>query len=342
MYRRREKEMSEEMSFFDEVILQGPLLIILVPLILGVILLIFRNILGIVLIPVAAIFLVICLKKIPADPPHFAIVMIWGERKDRTKKEGWRLKANFPPLMLDLLPINAEKKNKDFIPKDVRSEDKAEIHMEISLTYKPDPDNANEYINTGKEEGVNNILDDKIEEITRQWAIDQKTWFDCMKAKADVNEKLIKEITGITDEKGKDAKQIEAIRRANGSTKVRYLGIILTRLNVGTMKPKGKLAEIADRVAIEQLERDAEKVELEHVQQRIADLMKLKGMSIEDAAEIVMAERGKISKHVSRIRGLENGGALPLVQIGGGAERSAKRDRGDRKDDEKESGKPWF
>ena len=313
--------MSEEMSFLDEVILQGPLLIILVPLILGVILLIFRNILGIVLILVTAIFLVVCLMKVPNDPVHFAVVTIWGERKEKIKREGLRLRANFLPFMLNLLLINTEKRNEDVQPKNVKSKEFAGVGMQISYTYTPDEENAIEFINSGKDKGVKNILDDVIEEAARRWAI-KIGWKDCLGAEQEATEELLDKILGVKDEEA-----IANLRRANGKTKMLALGIIINRFNVGTIEIKGKLGQLIEKIAMEAVDREAEIVELEHVAQRIKKLMEL-GMSIEAATEVVQTERAKITKHVQEIKGLGSGNVLPVIQIGtgAGAEKTSKHE----------------
>lgn len=317
------------MTKFDEIVMRAPLLIILAPLILGTILLIlYRNILGIVLVLVGAIFLVVCLMKVPNDPVHFAVVTIWGERKEKTKREGLRLRANFLPFMLDLLLINAEKRNEDVQPKDVKSKEFAGIGMQISYTYTPDEENAIEFINSGKDKGVKNILDDVIEEAARRWAV-KIGWKNCLGAEQEATEELLDKVLGV-----KDKKAIVNLRRANGKIKMPALGIIINRFNVGTIEIKGKLGQLIEKIAMEAVDREAEKIELDHVAARINELLKIKGMSLEAAVEIVQTERGKIKKHVQEIKGLGNGAAIPLVQIGTGAGAEKTRNHGENEEDE--------
>ena len=88
------------------------------------------------------------------------------------------------------------------------------------------------------------------------------------------------------------------LRRGNGKLQLETLGVILNRVNVTSIKPKGKLAEAAQKEAIEKREKKAETVELNHLAERIEVLKKL-GFSNEQALEIVQTERGKISKTIS-------------------------------------------
>ena len=76
------------------------------------------------------------------------------------------------------------------------------------------------------------------------------------------------------------------------------MGIVLNRVNVTSIKPKGKLAEAAQKEAIEKREQKAETIELTHIAERIESLKKL-GFSNEQSLEIIQTERGKVSKTIS-------------------------------------------
>lgn len=91
--------------------------------------------------------------------------------------------------------------------------------------------------------------------------------------------------------------EVDALRRGNGDKKIKHLGIILNRLNLGEFKIKGKLAEAAELRAKEKREMMAEKFELDHVEHRIKNLIKL-GFSREQSLEIVQTERGKVKKEI--------------------------------------------
>jgi len=262
-----------------------------------------------------------CLRDIPATPPHVGLVTVKGKRIPKILPEGWHLLWPFFPLWFSAITVNVEKKNVDFRPEDVRTLDKAELIMEISVTYSPNkkkPKALIEYINTGGAQNVNNILEDIIAERSRLFAI-KKTWADALEVGEEVIKHLIQEIA-----RAKTDITIERIRKGNGIAEIPGLGIILHRLNIGTIWLKGKLAERAELEAVESREMAAEKVELTHVKERAKEMQKL-GLTPKDAVEIVQTERGKVTKTVTEIKGLEKTGGLPIIRLGGVPPRPKKR-----------------
>lgn len=285
----------------DKIIMAAPLLILIGFSVIGFFILLVTA-WGFVSIGLAIIFLFAFLRTIPAAPPHVVLVTIWGERIPKIKKEGKRLFAKFFPFYYDGILVNVEKKNKDFLPKDVWSKERAEMLMEISISWIPDkddPQNLKEYIDSGGQENIENMLDDIIEENCREFA-SEKGWQECMKTRKELAIALIKELTGQEEEE-----TIKLLRRGNGIAKIPSLGIVLKRFNVGRVKPLGKLAEAAEKVAVEERERDSEKVELQHVKERAKEIRDELGISGKDAIEIVQTERGKVNKEIREYKGLE-------------------------------------
>ncbi len=287
------------------IVMVMPLVIILTTLFIGLITII-TSPWGLVWLGTTVVLLFACLRNIPATPPHVGIVTIWGQRKPIIKKEGWRLLAPFFPFLYSAVLINVEKKNKDFHPKDVRTSERAELEIEISITWTPDKDSPKdliEYINTGGKTGVENILDDIIEEATRQFAT-TKNWQQCLESREELASLVIKRLTGQPEDQPVDDKLKISLRRGNGMVTISQLGIILNRFNVGTISVKGKLGEAAEKIAVEEREREAEKVELEHVRDRAKELKEL-GLSVKDAIELIQTERGKVKKDIREFKGLE-------------------------------------
>ena len=261
----------------------------------------------------ALALLLACLRSIPARPPHVGMVMIRGKRIPKILPEGWHLLWPFFPFWYDAITVNVEKRNVDLHPKNVRTLDKAELVMEISITYSPNkkkPKALMEYIDTGGAQNVNNILEDIVEERSRLFAI-KKTWADALEAGEDVIKHLIQEIA-----RAKTDITIEKIRKGNGVAEIPGLGIVLHRFNIGTIWLKGRLAEQAELEAVEKRERDAEKVELTHVKERAKEMQEL-GLTPKDAVEIIQTERGKVAKTITEIKGLEQTGGFPIITIGG-------------------------
>lgn len=248
------------------------------------------------------------LRKIPADPPHCAVLTVFGKRTSVTKKEGWHF---FPlyPWFYGYILVNITKKNQDLIPREVRTaQDMAEIEITVSLTWQPDSGNIIEYLNSGAESGVKSILEDVVEEAVREFAADAtrkpNTWEDAVKMKREFLAEIVLAILG-KDPASLTQAEIDSmamdLRRGNGKLKMETLGTILNRVNVTSIKPKGKLADAAQREATEQRERKAETIELNHVAERIGALKKL-GLSNEQALEIIQTERGKVTKSINETK----------------------------------------
>lgn len=100
--------------------------------------------------------------------------------------------------------------------------------------------------------------------------------------------------------------QITKARQGNGDFELPQLGITINRLNIGEIKPVGKLAEAAELAVKEEREQAAEIVELDHVRNRMAELMtvppKGPGFSAEQALEVIQTERGKVVKTVAETK----------------------------------------
>jgi hypothetical protein len=75
--------------------------------------------------------------------------------------------------------------------------------------------------------------------------------------------------------------------------------------------------ETKARIAAETQEREAEKIELQHVRDRAIELRDAVRLSPKDAIEVVQTERGKVTKHIIEYKGLEKFRGLPLITIGG-------------------------
>jgi len=253
------------------------------------------------------------LRRIPADPPHKAVVTWFGKRTGEVKDEGWKFFFLYP-FVTGAVLVDMTKKNQDLSPENVRtSDDMAEINIKVSVTWKPDEKRLIEYLNSGGEAGVNNILSDMVKTSVRELAANPEehpfTWEEAVKMRDVFIAKIVAVIIG-AEENPEQLKSIAAdLRRGNGDIRISTLGIILSRLNITSIKPTGKLAETAEMVASERRQRDAEIVELDHVAERTKELAeKLVNLgstpqqALERALEVVQTERKKISKDVKEIK----------------------------------------
>lgn len=164
---------------------------------LGVLWLFLWNIWGCIPLGLGILGLAICLKKIEADPPHLGVITVLGQRKNKIKKEGWRLLI---PFFYDVLKVNVVKKNQDLPAETVRTPDLAELRIPISLTWTPHTEHLIEYLNSGGEEGVKNILSDIVRERVRAWAMDSlegpQTFEQAIGSREEAVELLIKAVAG--------------------------------------------------------------------------------------------------------------------------------------------------
>jgi len=155
------------------------------------------NAWGLIPLGFGLILLALGIKFIPADPPHKGIMTRFGKRTNVPKDEGLRYVI---PLIDGIIPVNVKKKNYDLPTETVRTPDLAELEIPISLTWTPHEDYLIEYLNSGGEEGVNNILSDVVRERVRGWAMNHQegpqTFKEALGAKEDAVEILIKAVSG--------------------------------------------------------------------------------------------------------------------------------------------------
>jgi len=326
----------EELNKIDKALMLAPKVLILITGVPGIILTLLTLLgriqglpwiaIGPALTIAGILLLTVCLRNIPVTPPHVGLVIIWGKRKRKILKEGWHLLAPFFPFMYNAILVNVERKNYDLHPKNVRTKEKAELAMEISITFSPereDPEILAEYITSGGEHKVINILDDLIEEKGREFTI-KYSWQKCLAANEEIARTLITEVTGQDQ-----PTDIQRIRKGDGVAKIESLGIVLNRLNIGTIWIKGKLGEEAEKIAQEQRERAAEKIELKHITARAKEMREELGISSKDAIEVVQTERYKVDKRIVEYKGLKGVKGLPLISVGGeGPPRAKKKKRG--------------
>ncbi|MBZ9572947.1 hypothetical protein KJA17_02070 [Patescibacteria group bacterium] len=324
---------------------------------------------GWLMLLLALMFFLAGFRKIPFRPPQVGLVTIWGKRIAVVKKEGWHLFAPFFPFFYGWTPIKVEKTNLDFVYPDIRTkagEEEAEtprkgkkakvkgkkeekkpraggeLLVNISLTYYPDytSDKAGErlitFINSGAEPGVENIIRDLIAEDIREMGHDYD-WEGVTFSTGELKRRLVKKLTG------KDILEpsVEQELRTNGLPDVADLGIRISRFNVGRVKEQGELARAAEAYAKEQQERRGEKIESEFVQEQTKRFINL-GMSAREAADTIQTERGKASKQVLSIHGVEGGGLISagiaslLGKVGGKKSPPEKEETREESEEEKD------
>lgn len=107
------------------------------------------------------------------------------------------------------------------------------------------------------------------------------------------------ELKNLKDKVEERRQVIKDLQRGNGSLKISSLGIIIERLNIGQVELLGDAAKMADKQAVEKIEQEAEKTEIENVKGLIKYLMEELDFSRKEAKEIVQSERGKVPVSVN-------------------------------------------
>jgi hypothetical protein len=92
--------------------------------------------------------------------------------------------------------------------------------------------------------------------------------------------------------------QLTQMKAGNGYFAKKSIGICINRINIGEIIPTNKeLVESAELKAKEERERDAEEIEIKHVNKQIKRLIRA-GFTREEAKELFQTERGKVTKNV--------------------------------------------
>jgi hypothetical protein len=149
-------------------------------------------------------------KKIQADPPHQGILVFLGRRQKKLLREGL-IYLPFRPVIFNALQVNVVKVNQDLPQLILRTPDKGEIRVSVSMTWTPgltaegasDEEKAGaliQFLNSGEEKRVRTILQDIIFDRMRIWAFSSEEgpadWEEAVGAKDDAVAIIVKAILG--------------------------------------------------------------------------------------------------------------------------------------------------
>lgn len=143
------------------------------------------------------------LRKIPASPPHKAILVLFGRRLEVVINEGWNFFPGYP-FVFSFILVKVEKVNYDLEPQEVRTPDNALLSIKASITWIPGiedrPKSYIDYLNSGGEDGVRKIIHDVIEDRIKTWARSNKegpaTWEEAQATKDEAHGVLSKSLLG--------------------------------------------------------------------------------------------------------------------------------------------------
>ena len=140
------------------------------------------------------------MKRIPADPPHRGLLTVWGKRQEgEALEEGWHFLPIFPTFHGVIL-VNMTNVNQDLGPQRIMTPDRAELTVPVSLTWAPDLNQFQAFLDNKGEGGVKSILDDVVPERLRNWAFSKNegpmTWEEVMGAREYAVGVLAKRVAG--------------------------------------------------------------------------------------------------------------------------------------------------
>ncbi len=166
-------------------------------------------------------------------------------------------------------------------PDEVITPDKVGLDMSATLYLVPDEKNLEAYWKSGKKQGIEVILKGIAEQEIRQWARDPenppRTWEEAQSSQNDLVKKLHDDLVREGGGDPVDATNPHALKE---------YGVLLEKVTIGAIKPKGAVAEAMDLEAKEKLERAAELKEIE-TKLEIAEIAAKKmGISREKAFEL--------------------------------------------------------
>ncbi|MBP6869021.1 MAG: hypothetical protein KBC16_02830 [Candidatus Pacebacteria bacterium] len=93
---------------------------------------------------------------------------------------------------------------------------------------------------------------------------------------------------------------------------LRDFGIDVTEVFEPEIRPPANIEAEYEKIKAEGIQAQSEKIELDNVTQRVADLMKIDGMTVDKAYEIIQTERGKstLNRQVFRVEGIDRFGDI--------------------------------
>jgi regulator of protease activity HflC (stomatin/prohibitin superfamily) len=174
---------------------------------IGVFLTLKGTLAGIILVGIAFLMFGLGLRNIPANPPHKGLVTIWGKRYPSIIGEGYTVLAPYFPFFYDVIPINMEQHNEDYVFEHLRCnavagrdfQSGAAVTVKVGVTWSPNdaPQALFNFIGVGTESGTRNIMRDMLAEALRQYAT-TKTWEELTRSGGDITQILLQKLTAET------------------------------------------------------------------------------------------------------------------------------------------------
>jgi hypothetical protein len=220
---------------------------------------------------IAGLILVTGIVIIPNDPPHFGLVTRWGKRLWHSSgapmymTEGWNW-VFLKGIMHKVKLINLSKREIDFPVQTLQTPDGVTTDVPVSIAYSLDENNIVKFLNLGTDDPhkvFENIITDIKEENLRLWSRNEmeepRTWESLLNSGKQASKLIIEAICDDTISES----DLNKVRLGRGEFKIEQFGVILNRLNLKEMVPKGEVYEKALKKKNEEKERDSETYEVE-------------------------------------------------------------------------------
>lgn len=243
-------------------------------------------------------------KKIPADPIYGGLVTVWGRRTDVIKQEGKPFLAPYWPFLIDVILIKLELFNldKEFSDLSARTSSAGPgvtVSGRWSVNYIPDLDSgksARNFLNAGKQKGINDVLSDIIPHALRR-AVGDSLWDDITRGKGQVEDEVLDILVG---------RGFNRATLVNGIPDRHGLGIKIKKFLVDEVKLGGTARQAQDELAVQQIRRQSQKAEIKGVVKQLKLLIDA-GVPADKALDTVNIRAGEVEKFIVEIQGLEGG-----------------------------------
>lgn len=273
---------------------------------------------------VAFMFLLAFLRSgittIENNPPHRGVLTRFGKRTEVEIDEGLVFLC---PIVEDVIPVNVRKRDYDVKILDVRSKDDSPLDVKVSLAYIPDPDRLKRFLQVGNENIVS-LIDSLVQQEIRIFLYDKTDWQIAERKTLDGKERYLQQpyqsalglrrglvdllFNSITEaSNGRSDLDPEVGLADTQGWGVRFLNIYIGPIHLG-----GKLADAAEKRAIENAEREAEVFEKETDSLAASKLIEMAkklhevDLSYDQALQLVLDYKATNAGH---------GFALPSVSV---------------------------
>lgn len=142
--------------------------------------------------------------QIPNDPIYkVGLITFWGLRTN-TGAEGWVLLADYFPFNIGIIEFEWKKNNADIPVTNIRCKSETgglsggAVDGKISINFYPDKRNLKTFADSGRENGVEDILEDRTKRLTQITASGDpgRTWQQMEASGDDVRQAIWKQLTG--------------------------------------------------------------------------------------------------------------------------------------------------